>query len=93
MGGLNIKDDHIHALVKQLAAMKGTSLTAAVKLAVASEIEREKARQDAGGRPARKRSEVLLDFAHEFARRGEAGGDLHSWDIDKLLYDEKGLPK
>jgi antitoxin VapB len=40
---LNIKDEETHELVKQLAHLKGTSLTGAVKLAVRSALEREKA--------------------------------------------------
>jgi antitoxin VapB len=91
---LNIKDEEIHRLVRELAALKGTSLTAAVKVAVKGEIEREKARQ---GKPQlqnrMKRSEVLQAFAHEFVRRVREPVDIHSWDIDKLLYDENGLPK
>jgi antitoxin VapB len=91
---LNIKDEEIHGLVRQLAALKGTTLTAAVKVAVKSEIEREKARQ---GKPQpqnrMRRSEVLQAFAREFVRRVKAPIDIHSWDIDKLLYDENGLPK
>jgi antitoxin VapB len=89
---LNIKDDETHALVRELAALKGTTLTAAVKLAVKQEIEREKASQGMPGFPKKKkRSEVLQAFAREFASRVKT--PIHSWDMDKLLYDDKGLPK
>jgi antitoxin VapB len=91
---LNIKDEEIHGLVKELAALKGTTLTSAVKIAVKSEIEREKARQGKHQVQNRKRrSEVLQAFAREFVRRVKEPIDIHSWDIDKLLYDENGLPK
>lgn len=90
---LNIKDEETHAMVRELAALKGITLTAAVKLAVKEEIEREKATQNHSTTPKRKRSEVLQAFAREFASRVKPEEQIHSWDIDKLLYDEKGLPK
>ena len=94
MPSLNIKDREVHDLVKELAALKGTSLTSAVKLAVRKEIEREKASQAISGIEKRKkRSEVLQSFAREFVSRVKGPVDLHSWDIDKFLYDENGLPK
>ena len=90
---LNIKDRETHELVRELAELKGTTLTSAVKLAVKGEIEREKAAQGMTGAPKRrKRSDILQAFAREFASRVKSP-DIHSWDIDKLLYDEYGLPK
>lgn len=90
---LNIKDRETHDLVKELAELKGMSLTSAVKLAVKSEIERERTLQGLSGRERRKkRSEVLQAFARDFVTRVK-NPDVHSWDIDKLLYDERGLPK
>jgi antitoxin VapB len=89
---LNIKDQETHELVKELAALKGTSLSAAVKVAVRAEIERETGRQSSTSQQARpKRSEVLQAFAQEFSRRVK--NPIHSWEIDALLYDENGLPK
>lgn len=91
---LNIKDEETHELVRQLAALKGTTLTSAVKVAVKSEIEREKATQGKSRLPVRKkRSETLQAFAREFVSRVKEPIDIHSWDIDKFLYDENGLPK
>jgi antitoxin VapB len=90
--GLNIKDEETHAMVRELAGLKGLTLSAAVKLAVKAEIEREKAIQAKSDSPEkRKRSEVVQSFAREFGRRVK--NPIHSWDIDKLLYDEMGLPK
>ena len=89
---LNIKDEETHAMVRELAALKGTTLTAAVKLAVKEGIEREKASQGKSGSPKkRKPSEVVQAFAREFVSRVK--DPIHSWDVDKLLYDENGLPK
>src|SRR6266567_4029506 len=89
---LNIKDEETHAMVRELASLKGTTLTAAVKLAVKEEIEREKASQGkTGSLKKRKRSEVVQAFAREFVSRVK--NPTHSWDIDKLLYDDMGMPK
>lgn len=88
---LNIKNDETYELVKELAAMKGVSLTAAVKVAVRNEIERERSSRSAAERRPRKRSEVLRAFAEEFSRK--VRNPIHSWEVDALLYDENGLPK
>jgi antitoxin VapB len=89
---LNIKNEETHELVKELAALKGVSLTAAVTSAVQREIEREKAVREKNAQPIRKkRSEILQAFAQEFSRRVK--DPIHSWEIDGLLYDEDGLPK
>lgn len=91
---LNIKDEEAHELVQELAALRGTTLTAAVKFAVKEQIEREKASLAGSELPRKKkRSEVLQAFAREFVSRVKPPGEIHSWDIDKLLYDENGLPK
>src|SRR5437763_6102601 len=88
---LNIKDEETHAMVRELAALKGTTLTAAVKLAVKEEIEREKASQGKSGTPKKtKGSEIVQAFAREFVSRVK--NPIHSWNIDKLLYDDMGLP-
>lgn len=89
---MNIKDDETHAMARELAALKGTTLTAAVKFAMKEEIDREKANQaKSESSKRRKRSQVVQAFAREFVSRIKE--PIHSWDIDKLLYDENGLPK
>jgi hypothetical protein len=89
---LNIKNEETYELVKELAVMKGLSLTSTVKLAVQNEIEREKAERNLAAQqtPAR-RSDLLQAFAREYSKRVK--DPIHSWDIDSLLYDEDGLPK
>lgn len=90
---LNIKDRETHELVRELADLKGTTLTGAVKDAVRQAIEREKASLNGSEVPKkRKRSVVLQAFAREFVSRVKDPADLHSWDVDKYLYDENGLP-
>lgn len=88
---LNIKNPETHQRVKELAALKGITQTAAVNLAVLHEIEREKAAREASPKP-KKRSEVLREFAERWSdvlENGPSGNELIN-----ALYDEKtGLPK
>lgn len=89
---LNIKDEETHEMVKELATLKGTSLTSAVKLAVREQLDREKAHREKAGRiKPKSRYELLMDFAREYGKR--VSNPVHSWEIDDLLYDEHGLPK
>ena len=89
---LNIKNHQTYELVKELAVMKGLSLTSAVTIAVQNEIDREKAEREKAAQTSRpKRSELLMAFAKEDSRRVK--NPIHSWDVDTLLYGEDGLPR
>ncbi len=89
---LNIKNKETYELVKELAVLKGLSLTSAVTVAVRKEIEREKAMREQTTKQAlTKRSEHLQAFAREYSKRVK--NPIHSWDVDALLYGEDGLPK
>jgi len=89
---LNIKNHQTYELVKELAVMKGLSLTSAVTIAVQNEIDREKAAREKADQPTEpKRSELLMAFAKEYSQRVK--NPIHSWDVDALLYGEDGLPK
>jgi hypothetical protein len=90
--GLNIKNQEAETKIRELAALRGVSLVAAVLQATQNELEREKAKLANISQPApRKRSELFQEFAREYARRST--NPIHSWDVDSLLYDEKGLPR
>jgi hypothetical protein len=88
---LNIKNPETHKLVKELATLKGVSLTTAVTLAVVNEIEREKSAGIETQRP-KKRSEILAEYADQIAplfKGGRTGNEL----INDLYDNETGLPK
>lgn len=90
--GLNIKNPKAESLVRELAELRGVSLVTAVTEAVEHEIKREKAAQaHKGPLSAADRYERLMARAREYSRR--VANPIHSWEIDSLLYDEKGLPK
>ncbi|MEN3952336.1 type II toxin-antitoxin system VapB family antitoxin [Iodidimonas sp. SYSU 1G8] len=91
---LNIKDDEIHHMAQELAALRGGTLTDAVRAALKREL-------DVARRAREARHGVLLDELNEIAQRCAALPDVldappttadrpgsdHSW-----LYDENGLP-
>lgn len=88
---LNIKNPETYKLVRELATLKGVSLTTAVTLAVLNEIEREKAaRRESPQR--KKRSEILAEYSERMAplfKDGRSGNEI----INDLYDDETGLPK
>jgi antitoxin VapB len=89
---LNIKDRETHELVKELAALRGTSMTGAVKDAVRDELERERAKQNGPGKKPKSRSEVLAEFSQLTAplfRTSRSGNDL----INDLYDEQTGLPR
>lgn len=87
---LNIKNAETTRMVKELAALKGVSLVAAVTEAVKENLEKEKAGRAAAAKK-KSRYELLMEFAEEYSKGPE--NPIHSWEIDALLYDEHGLPK
>jgi len=90
---LNIKNHQTYELVKELAVMKGLSMTSAVTIAVQNELSREKAARDATSRPEKKsRFQLLSDFSEQTAplfTSGRTGNEL----INDLYDEETGLPK
>ncbi len=81
---LNIKDEEVHALAKEIARMTGESLTEVVRQAL---IERKRGLVPGTGRIA-----AAAAIADSFARIvKESGVDLRQAEAD--LYDEWGLPR
>lgn len=96
---LNIKDDAIHEMARELADLKGATLTEAVRAALRHELKQEKQRSAQAGRP-------LVERLNEIAARCAAlpdvtpsEGNQTPWDPAKpasdhsWLYDEHGLPR
>lgn len=82
---LNIKNEKIHRLVRQLARLTGESMTAAVEQAVQERLERVRKRKGSD------LAERLVRIGKECA--AHLGEPYRSIDHGELLYDEKGLPK
>jgi len=81
MATMNIKDPEVHRMAQELAAMRHTSATGAVRGALQEALERQRRtlREGVGGR--------LRDIAD----RGRAL-DETVLDVERL-YDEHGLPR
>ncbi len=88
---LNIKNPETHALIRELARLKGVSMTAAVTAAVQEEIRRTKANTSEVPDSPESRYERLRSHVRQYARLVPA--PIHSWEIDAYLYDENGLPR
>jgi len=89
--GLNIKDSETHELVRELAQLNDTSLTATVKEAVREKLERDRAQRDAQSLK-KTRHELFAEFsalAAPLFRDGRTGNEL----INDLYDEETGLPK
>lgn len=78
---MNIKDPEVHRMAQELAAMRHTSATGAVRDALREAIERQRQQQRAG----------VGVHLRDIASRGRAL-DEPVLEAD-LLYDEHGLPR
>ena len=87
--GMNIKDPQVHAMARELAARRSTSVTDAVRQALRAELERAGRESDLHGAWARQqRAQELL---YRFSRLSWPAG-VTSKDLQDALYDEHGLP-
>jgi antitoxin VapB len=87
--GMNIKDAQVHAMAKELAARRGTSVTDAVRQALSAELERLPDALSEASVEARK------EAVRAICRRTSANPawqGLSSKDLQDALYDENGLP-
>ncbi|HVB17437.1 MAG TPA: type II toxin-antitoxin system VapB family antitoxin [Stellaceae bacterium] len=82
---LNIKDDEAHRLARQLAALTGETMTAAVTEALRERLKR------LGNEPNGRLADRLLAIGKDCAKRLKE--PFRSVDHGELLYDERGLPR
>lgn len=86
---MNIKNPETHELAKELAALEGTTVTAAVTLSLREALARRRGEELAAARLARMR-----DISRRFAERERQNPGAKSlWEISEELYDESGLPR
>lgn len=84
--GLNIKNDDVHAAVRDLAKLLGVSQTSAVEIAVRAKLEELDAERRQHERERRIRRAV--------AEAQEAYTDVDLWAVAEELYDPiTGLPR
>lgn len=83
---LNIKNEEAYKLVKELADLRGESMTSVVIEAVRKQLESERKPQINEAR-----MQYWLDFGQRV--RHSTPPELLDLDPDEILYDENGLPK
>jgi antitoxin VapB len=87
--GMNIKDPQVHAMARELASRRGTSVTDAVRQALRAELDRSAA--VAPGQDELARQQTLLQLLDRCRQLpwpdGRSGASLQA-----ELYDEAGLP-
>ena len=87
--GMNIKDPQVHAMAKELAERRGSSVTDAVRQALAAELSRM-----TGPGPDQMRSARLEAIRQLQARVRELPirDPRSSEELQDALYDSQGLP-
>lgn len=87
--GMNIKDPVVHAMARELAARRSTTVTDAVRQALRAELERSPSPNGPEALEARK-AVIRAICARVSARPGWQGRT--SKELQDALYDEDGLP-
>ena len=82
---LNIKNEETHRLARELAALTGESVTAAITVAVQERLERLRDNRQPD------LAERLLAIGRDCA--AHLSEPYRSVDHGELLYDERGLPR
>ena len=82
--GLSIKNEEAERLARELAGLKGESMTEAILVSLRERRERHRAEA-----PPEDLAQALLDLGRRFRRRRL----VDQRQADDILYDEQGLPR
>jgi antitoxin VapB len=82
---LNIKDEQVHRMARQLARLTGESMTTAVRESIRERLEHVR------GNSKKRLAERILEIGNDCAAHLKE--PYKSIDHGEMLYDEKGLPK
>jgi antitoxin VapB len=88
--GMNIKDPEVHAMARELAARRSTTVTDAVRQALRAELERSPSPEGPEALEARKA--VIRAICARVSARPAWQGHT-SRELQDALYDENGLPQ
>jgi antitoxin VapB len=88
--GMNIKDPEVHAMARELAARRSTSVTDAVRQALRAELARSPRPEE--GRAVEAKKAAIRAICARFSARPEWQGRT-SQELQDALYDDQGLPK
>jgi antitoxin VapB len=87
--GMNIKDPEVHAMARELAARRSTTVTDAVRQALRAELERSG--HESEEQTIRLRKQRVQELLDRFRRLSWPEG-VSSKELQDALYDEHGLP-
>ena len=87
--GMNIKDPEVHAMARELAARRSTTVTDAVRQALRAELERSE--PDSAAEKAEARKAAVLELLQRFQRLPWPD-QRSSAELQAELYDDDGLP-
>jgi antitoxin VapB len=87
--GMNIKDPAVHAMAKELATRRSTTVTDAVRQALRAELERSP--RPEGPEAIEARKAAIRAICARTSARPEWQGRT-SKELQDALYDEHGLP-
>ncbi len=87
--GMNIKDPQVHAMARELAARRSTTVTDAVRQALRAELERTQ--PDSAAQEISARKAALLDLLKRYERLRWTDS-RSSTELQAELYDDDGLP-
>lgn len=85
--GLSIKNDHVETMLRDLAALRGVSLTEALRQALLAELAREATLQEERRAAKRAKLQAILSEATQIPRLNDLSDD------EIIGYDAVGLPR
>ena len=88
---MNIKDPEVHAMARELAARRSTTVTDAVRQALSAELERSQADEEETASADAARCARLLELLPRF-RQIQWPEGVTSKELQDELYDDQGLP-
>jgi antitoxin VapB len=89
--GMNIKDPEVHAMARELAARRSTTVTNAVRQALSAELERSHHEEEEIAGAVEARRARLLELLQRF-RQIQWPEGVTSKELQDALYDDQGLP-
>ena len=89
--GMNIKDPEVHAMARELAARRSTTVTNAVRQALSAELERSQHGEEEMASAVAALHARLQELLQRF-RQIQWPEGVTSKELQDELYDDQGLP-
>jgi antitoxin VapB len=89
--GMNIRDPEVHAMARELAARRSTTVTNAVRQGLTAELERSQHEEEEMASAVAARHARLQELLQRF-RQIQWPEGVTSKELQDELYDDHGLP-